>query len=120
MAERIINRLLMKSICRIALLLTFLVLTALSSGAQTTNTVLDDTWADGTYTNSNVPTDSPWFFNTSTAGTFLIGSATNSMYLTNYDGVNSSTKYFWTYFTTNAPELTVNLTSTNIISNNTN
>ena len=117
MVERSINRLLMKNLLRITLLL-LIVLSAWRSDAQFTNTILDDTWADGTFTNWNLPTGSPWWYGFSTTTNIYIGSATNSMFLTNYPP--TGTKAYWTYFTTNAPDLTVHVATTNIISNSTN
>lgn len=111
----------MRNLSRITLLF-LMVLSALRLSAQSTNVIVDDTWADGTYTNWDLPTDSPWWYNTSTSNVFLIGAQTNSMFLTNYDAptFNNSTKTFWTYFTTNAPELTVSIPTNDIISGTSN
>lgn len=88
----------------------------LNAQAQTTNIIVDDKWADATFTNWNLPTQAPWYYNSSS--TAFIGADTNKMYLTNYPP--TGTKTFWTYFTTNDPALTVNLPSTNVVSNTTN
>ncbi len=78
--------------------------------------IVDDTFADGSRTNWNLPTESPWYSWTSGSSTF-IGVETNSLYFTNQPGV---TRYFWTYFTSNAPDLTIPFTDgsvTNPVSN---
>jgi hypothetical protein len=86
-----------------------------SAGAQST-VIVDNTWASGSRTNWNLPAESPWYSWTS-GTTAYIGVETNALYLTNTLGV---TRYFWTYFTTNADNLTVSGTVTNAISASTN
>lgn len=53
--------------------------------------VLDDTFADGTRTNQNLPTDSAWF----TTSAANMKAFTNSLSVTNLSGSSS----WWTYFT---------------------
>ena len=65
--------------------------------------VIDDTFADADRKNWNLPNESPWYSWTSGTNAF-IGVDTNNLYLTNTPGI---TRYFWTYFTSNAPELTI-------------
>ena len=52
----------MKSALRIAILAT--VLTFAAAAPTDATVLLDDTFADGTRTNQNLPTDSAWFFST--------------------------------------------------------
>jgi hypothetical protein len=81
--------------------------------------IVDNTWADGIRTNWNLPAASPWYTWTTGSQGFM-GVETNALYCTNTVGV---TRYFWTYFTSNAPELTIPYLGgsvTNTMSNNTN
>src|SRR5207244_1665461 len=57
--------------------------------------IVDDTWADGTRTNQNMPTDSAWF----TSQPALMSAATGRMSVTNRP--DNSSCNFYTYFTTN-------------------
>src|SRR5689334_17576143 len=79
--------------------------------------MIDDTFADADRKNWNLPNDSPWYSWTSGTNAF-IGIETNNLFCTNLVGV---TRYFWTYFTSNAPELTIpftdGVTGTNLVSN---
>src|SRR5437899_3114902 len=54
--------------------------------------LLDDTWADGTRTNQNLPTESAWF---SSSGTAVVA-ATNSMALTLANNAILGITYFST------------------------
>ncbi len=93
-------------------LLAFFILTTVGRASV----VIDDTFADGTRTNWNLPDEAPWYSWTS-GSSYYLGVATNALYCTNTPGV---TRYFWTYFTSNAPELTIPYTdgiATNPISN---
>ena len=78
--------------------------------------IVDNIWANGTRTNWNLPTESPWYSWTS-GSTSYIGVETNSLYCTNQAGI---TRLFWTYFTSNAPDLTITGATTNTVSNSTN
>ena len=84
--------------------------------------IVDNTWADGIRTNWNLPAESPWYSWTtgSSPAQYFIGVETNALHLTNAAGV---TRLFWTYFVSNAPDLTIPFlggTVTNNISNDTN
>jgi hypothetical protein len=104
--------------CSIALLIS---LTSLCNLRAQTNVILDDFWTDGTFTNWNLPTQAPWYYNSSSASTVFMGASPGSLFMTNYSpAIGNGTKTYWNYFTTNAPELTVNLGATNVISNTTN
>jgi hypothetical protein len=86
--------------------------------------VVDDTWSTSAYTNWNLPYQSPWYYNNSTTNLYL-GAIENALVLTNFDESNFSlvtgTRQFWTYFTTNAPDMTVwGFSNTNGCSNATN
>lgn len=90
--------------------------------ASQATVIVDDTWSSATFTNWNLPTQCPWYYNGSSGNNFL-GVETNALILTNYSSVVSGTRYFWTYFTTNAPELTAvygDGSVTNTVSNTTN
>ncbi len=65
--------------------------------------IVDNTWASGTRTNWNLPAESPWYSWTS-GTTAYIGAEPGSLYCTNQAGI---TRYFWTYFTSNAPDLMI-------------
>src|SRR5947207_2109993 len=56
--------------------------------------ILDDTWADGTRTNTALPNESAWFASSSASLTATTNSMTGAL------GTTSRT--WWTYFTTNA------------------
>lgn len=107
----------MKCLRSLVLFVSFLSIGLFGNSVRAT-VIVDDTFADGVRTNWNLPTDAPWYSWTSGTNAF-IGVEPNSLYLTNQPGV---TRYFWTYFTTNAPELTEVYAGgvTNNISNNTN
>jgi hypothetical protein len=86
--------------------------------------IVDDTWASGAYTNWNLPIQSPWYYNSSTTNLYM-GVQPGALILTNFDESNltlvTGTRYFWTYFTSNAPDLTVSgLSYTNQFSGATN
>ena len=85
--------------------------------------IVDNTWPSGVYTNWNLPLESPWYYNSSTTNLYM-GAVTNALILTNYDEASptlvTGTRYFWTYFTTNATDLTLPLSYTNPISGDTN
>jgi hypothetical protein len=106
----------MKRLHRI--LLTFVALSGFALVGHAT-VIVDNTWADGIRTNWNLPAESPWYSWT-TGSTYFIGVETNALYLTNTPGI---TRYFWTYFTSNAPALTIPFgdgSTTNSVSNTTN
>ncbi|MFO1475398.1 MAG: hypothetical protein U1F98_01945 [Verrucomicrobiota bacterium] len=86
----------MKQLKRILVTSLASVVMALSSHATI---ILDDTFADGTRTNMNLPTQSPWAVNSSNTNT-TIWAYPNLMVLSNYSGNN---RVFWTYFTSNSP-----------------
>ena len=96
------------------ILLAFAVWCGVSASAQTL--ILDDTWATGSRTNWDLPSQSPWYSWTSGTAAF-IGVETNALYCTNTPGI---TRYFWTYFTSNADNLTISGSVTNTVSNSTN
>jgi hypothetical protein len=100
-------------------LLTFAALSGFALASYAT-VIVDDTWADATRTTWNLPVESPWYAWTNSSSGPTMGVATNALYYTNSLG---STRLLWTYFTTNAPELTIPYgdgTTTNPASNNTN
>jgi hypothetical protein len=99
-------------------LLTFVALSGFALATHAT-VIVDNTWADGIRTNWNLPAESPWYSWTtgSSPAQYFIGVQTNALYLTNTAGV---THYFWTYFTSNANELTISGTTTNTVSDSTN
>jgi len=66
---------------------------------------VDDTWADGTRTNENLPTQSAWFSNSSNSNSPIIVFP-GMLVLSN---ATSTSRYFWTYFTSNSPDF--NLTN---------
>jgi pectate lyase len=80
----------MKYSCKFILALVGTCQLAISAGAAVW---LDDTWADGTRTNQNLPTDSAWFCSTAASLT----STTNAMSL----AVGSGSVMALTYFTAN-------------------
>jgi hypothetical protein len=89
--------------------------------------IVDDTWSTSAWTNWNLPYQSPWYYSPSTGVTDnrYIGAVTNSLVLTNFDESNftlvTGTRHFWTYFTSNAPDMTVwGFSYTNGCSNATN
>jgi hypothetical protein len=83
----------------LAAVLTFFALVTFSRATV----ILDNTFADGTRTNWNLPDESPWYSWTS-GSTAYLGVETNALFCTNTPGV---TRYFWTYFTSNEPALTI-------------
>jgi hypothetical protein len=105
-------------------LLTLAALFGFSLAGQAT-VIVDDTWASGQYTNWNLPSQCPWYYYDSLTNLYMTATPGN-LWCTNYDeatGVISGIKYWWTYFTTNDPALTVPMTppgTTNQFSNNTN
>jgi hypothetical protein len=84
--------------------------------------ILDDTWTNSDFTTWNLPYSSPWYYPDTPANSNYIGVATGSLFLTNYSTLVTKTTYFWTFFTTNDPALSVPMPPgiTNIISNTTN
>src|SRR5437899_953602 len=78
----------MSRLCKLILALAC----GLANGADAT-VWLDDTWADGTRTNQNLPTDSAWFCSTAASLT----ATTNAMYL----AVGSGSVMALSYFTAN-------------------
>ena len=106
----------------LSLALVLIALFGLASMAPAT-VVIDDTWADATFTTWNLPYQSPWYWPDTQANSNYIGVASGSLILTNYSSVVTKTTYFWTFFTTNDPALTrtnLPLGTTNIISDSTN
>ena len=63
----------------------------LAAFSASATVLLDDTFADGTRTNQNLPTDSAWF----TTSAANMRAFTNSLSITNASGSSS----WWTYFT---------------------
>jgi len=98
----------MKSAKQILLVPAVLVGLALNSYSAV---VADNTWLSGTRTNWSLPGgESPWFSDSSSDFNLAVladyfGAGNNALCVTNYPA--GSTRNFWTYFTTNAPELTV-------------
>lgn len=92
------------------ILLALAVLFGLALKGQAT-VIVDNTWASGTRTNWSLPGgESPWFSDSSSAFNLAVltdyfGAGTNALCVTNYPAASS--RNFWTYFTTNAPELTI-------------
>lgn len=102
-------------------LLSLLAIFGFAVASQAT-VIVDDTWSTGTFTNWNLPTRCPWYYYDSTTNLYMTGT-TNALYCTNYSTIiGSSLKYWWTFFVTNDPALTVPLPPgmTNIMSGNTN
>jgi len=82
----------MKHLCQILFTFAFLV-TVVAPGRAAT--LLDDTFADGTRNNQNLPTDSAWFFSTAadvttTTGSMSIATPGSSFMGITYFGTNSS------------------------------
>jgi hypothetical protein len=86
--------------------------------------IVDDIWSTGVWTNWNLPNQSPWYYKPESKVTDnrYIGAVPGALIMTNYSsGLVSGTRHFWTFLTTNAPELTVwGFTNTNGCSNATN
>src|ERR1041385_683428 len=87
----------MNSVCRrwLARLCGVAILATMTAPAAV---LLDDTWADGTRTNTSLPTDAAWY--ASSAASLV--AAANSLTATP-NATQSRT--WWTFFTTNAASL---------------
>ena len=68
---------------------------ALSAGPLGAATLLNDSFADGSYTNQSLPSSSAWYY-ANTAGTVTASAATNVYIL---DNNASGSLQTWTYFT---------------------
>src|ERR1051325_4934586 len=79
-------------------------LVCLCASSLRADILLDDTWADGTRTDQNLPAESAWF----------ITSAANMRAFTNYLSVTnlSASSEWWTYFTPSGTPVSLDIGDT--------